>query len=322
MIHFARKLSASTHRADFDAAKLASLLPHPPRQLTWLDGGYSTINARVITHDGIHAVLRWRSRESADTLTRELAIAQAASSLVSTFSILEHRAHWALVSWLEGSRVDTLLEDDTLSAQWPHITHACGMSAARLHQRRFHCSGFLSASLDVEERLGESGTGLKTSMLAWLEDEALMHRLTSSHRQQLLELLTCSPDWWRQLDEDGARLVHSDFNTKNILAHFAPQDASWHINLLDWEYAFAGSRFIDLGNFLRFEEERPGAAHAFVQGYEQIAGPLPSNWRTLAYLCDLCSMLSMLIRPDLGARTCDTVLDVTSHIIDVLDSGR
>ena len=55
------------------------------------------------------------------------------------------------------------------------------------------------------------------------------------------------------LDEQIA-LVHSDYNTKNLLAA-RDERGEWHITVLDWEFAFAGSPMMDLGNFLRFEHE-------------------------------------------------------------------
>jgi aminoglycoside phosphotransferase (APT) family kinase protein len=49
---------------------------------------------------------------------------------------------------------------------------------------------------------------------------------------------------------DRSCLVHSDFNGKNLLVD--PVSGAMTA-VLDWEYAYAGSPYADLGNLLRFE---------------------------------------------------------------------
>ncbi|TDO61066.1 aminoglycoside phosphotransferase (APT) family kinase protein [Kribbella sp. VKM Ac-2571] len=62
-------------------------------------------------------------------------------------------------------------------------------------------------------------------------------------------------------------LVHSDFNPKNLLVD--PETARI-TGLIDWEFAHAGSPYADLGNLLRFSEDRvlAGAVLDALRGME------------------------------------------------------
>lgn len=49
-----------------------------------------------------------------------------------------------------------------------------------------------------------------------------------------------------------ASMAHGDFNSPNILV--AQRDGTWRVAaILDWEFAFLGHTFYDIGNFLRYE---------------------------------------------------------------------
>jgi aminoglycoside phosphotransferase (APT) family kinase protein len=67
------------------------------------------------------------------------------------------------------------------------------------------------------------------------------------------------------------------------------------VGILDWEFAVAGSPLVDIGNFLRFEDELPsGFREAFIQGYLSDSHELPSDWREVAKLLDLAAMVIFL----------------------------
>jgi aminoglycoside phosphotransferase (APT) family kinase protein len=93
------------------------------------------------------------------------------------------------------------------------------------------------------------------------------------------------------------RLVHSDYNGKNLLA--VARDGLWTVSaVLDWEFAFSGSPLADIGNMLRFDEEQPdGFAAGFIAGYEEAAGPLPPGWREISEALDLYALADFLTRP-------------------------
>jgi len=108
---------------------------------------------------------------------------------------------------------------------------------------------------------------------------------------------------------DTTSLIHCDYNAKNILV-----ENDRVAGVLDWEFAESGSGLVDVGNFLRFEDELPADfVHGFVEGYSS-ARALPTSFRKIAHLLDLASMCSFLTseseRPN-TFRTARTVIDRT-----------
>ena len=95
----------------------------------------------------------------------------------------------------------------------------------------------------------------------------------------------------------GGRLVHADYNPKNLLA--TRRGGRWSVTaVLDWEFAFSGSPLADIGNMLR---RRPGAvaglAAGFVAGYREAGGELPDGWRETSEALDLYALADFLTRP-------------------------
>src|ERR1700757_287297 len=78
---------------------------------------------------------------------------------------------------------------------------------------------------------------------------------------------------WRFLN--STRLIHCDYNLKNILIRQI--GSVWKVaGVLDWEFAIAGSPLVDIGNFLRFEDELPpGFSGSFIKGYLSSSTGLP-----------------------------------------------
>jgi len=107
---------------------------------------------------------------------------------------------------------------------------------------------------------------------------------------------------------DGdSRLVHSDYNPKNLLvarhggvSHGARgAGGGWSVTaVLDWEFAFSGSPLHDVGNMLRFTSEIPPAfAAAFTGGFGAAGGRLPADWREISRALDLYALAELLTRP-------------------------
>jgi aminoglycoside phosphotransferase (APT) family kinase protein len=95
----------------------------------------------------------------------------------------------------------------------------------------------------------------------------------------------------------GRRLVHCDYNPKNLLA--VRQDGRRTVTaVLDWEFAFSGSPLTDIGNMLR---PRPaaqaGLAAGFIAGYREAGGRLPADWREISEALDLYALADFLTRP-------------------------
>jgi aminoglycoside phosphotransferase (APT) family kinase protein len=93
---------------------------------------------------------------------------------------------------------------------------------------------------------------------------------------------------------DRSCLVHSDFNGKNLLVD--PVSGAMTA-VLDWEYAYAGSPYADLGNLLRFERGTAWEAQVldcFASRAPAVAAdPLP-----LAHASDLWALIDLAGRAE------------------------
>ncbi|MFF0296802.1 phosphotransferase family protein [Kitasatospora sp. NPDC004614] len=94
------------------------------------------------------------------------------------------------------------------------------------------------------------------------------------------------------------RLVHNDFNPKNMLVG-AGRDGRWEVAaVLDWELAFSGPPLTDVGNMLRFEDDYPpDYSRAFLDGYRDGGGLLPDGWRRTGEALDLFALADILTDP-------------------------
>jgi fructokinase len=98
---------------------------------------------------------------------------------------------------------------------------------------------------------------------------------------------------------DDTRLVHGDFNKRNLLVRCTA--GRWSVAVvLDWEFAVSGSPLADIGNFLRYERtSSPLLEPHFSAGYLYGGGSLPDNWRHLARLLDLAAVCESLTHDQL-----------------------
>ncbi|PYZ98972.1 hypothetical protein CR205_10505 [Alteribacter lacisalsi] len=115
-------------------------------------------------------------------------------------------------------------------------------------------------------------------------------------------------------DTSGTGLVHGDFNGLNILMEGTEVSA-----VLDWEFAMAGSIYIDLGNLIRYDTYPDFVRFeaGVLAGLKQEGIELPEEWRKLARLADLVSLCSMLDHDEVGPiRNADLTRLITQTVND------
>ena len=103
-------------------------------------------------------------------------------------------------------------------------------------------------------------------------------------------------------------LTHSDFKASNI--HWAMTGMPL---VLDWESAWAGSRYIDIGQLLRWHPPER-FVRDFAAAYVDGGGILVDDWRRFAETVDLGSLIGLYRNPE--ARTTD---DVVRRIVETID---
>jgi aminoglycoside phosphotransferase (APT) family kinase protein len=115
-------------------------------------------------------------------------------------------------------------------------------------------------------------------------------RLSPAERRAWVELCTAEAPLLRAVDR-VARLVHGDFNPKNLLV--ARTVDGWTVAaVLDWEFSFSGCPFADAANMLRFAADYPAA---FVAGFR--AGYGNDGWEETGRAIDLFALSDLATRP-------------------------
>jgi aminoglycoside phosphotransferase (APT) family kinase protein len=202
---------------------------------------------------------------------------------------------YALLEWVDGMRLE--LAAPTLeAAQLAVLGRAVGASLAGIHAVTFPLTGFFDADLRVAQPISVGRDGLVGYLHQCLVEGRGGARLGAALTQALLAHTATAGvllDTW-----DGPPcLVHGDFGGSNLLVRSGP--AGWQVAaVLDWEFAFSGSPFFDLGNLLRPPlGDRPGFAEAVHAGYMAAGGRLPAAWRPMSRLADLLAWADFLNRP-------------------------
>ena len=118
--------------------------------------------------------------------------------------------------------------------------------------------------------------------------------------------------------EDESVLCHGDLGYSNILIY---KD---RVYLIDFEFAYAGSKYHDIGHFFRRKSDEIQAHidqhvySAFTDGYNSVAQiPLPDDWLILARLCDIPPMLCLLNRDEVPS---EWVSDIEHDILSVIST--
>lgn len=208
---------------------------------------------------------------------------------------------YAFMDWIEGERLETVLEEKLETSALQQMMHEVGGALARIHTLRFDAAGFLDSDLKVVTPISVGSAGLLDYLGTQLGAASRgRERLGASLADRVLDFAAREGgllDTWRE----APSLTHGDFGGSNILMRLG--DQGWSVaGIVDWEFAFSGSPFFDLGNLLRPPlGARSDAAEAVEAGYKGAGGDLPAEWRHMAQLVELISWAEFLSRPNLGS---------------------
>jgi aminoglycoside phosphotransferase (APT) family kinase protein len=180
------------------------------------------------------------------------------------------------------------------------LGRAAGAALAAVGTVGFAAPGFFAGPGLVPEPDPEELPGGLTEFtgrcLAAVRPGLAGHALSAAEQDGLRELARRSEPLLSAV-AGASRLVHSDYNPKNLLV--ARAAGGWTVTaVLDWEFAFSGSPLTDVGNMLRFGGELPdGFAAGFTGGYLAAGGELPDGWREISQALDLYALADFLTRP-------------------------
>jgi Ser/Thr protein kinase RdoA (MazF antagonist) len=247
----------------------------------WVRGHTGSYVLRLYTRDA-RAVLR----ESA--LMRVLPRGVPVPELVHAAVSPTPHSIWR---WVEGDLLQQLFATAS-GEELRQIAQLCGQTLAALAPIRFDRCGELDENLNVAHEYGAPShfvPAVITSGLAGLPGQRLGPKLSS----ELFTVVARVAPLLREVDGDYS-LVHADFKRSNLLIARAP--GGFRIAaVLDWEFACAGPPLLDVGLFLRAGRALPDRFRdAFVHGYRNAGGKVPSAWLPLSRLVDLVSQIQFL----------------------------
>ncbi|MGK5685175.1 phosphotransferase family protein [Actinoplanes sp. URMC 104] len=285
----------SAIKAWVEGVALAGLRVVETRTLT---GGYSNDNTALTMDDGGRYVLR-RYR-GANRCRLETAIARRLAGVVPVAEVVaadpggEVAGEPVLLSrFVEGEPVGELLEkldEDALA----ELGHDVGVTLARIGSVEFARPGFFTAGQGLEPDGVEPTEGLDLFVERCLREGNAGGHLGEQEQSALREWAARAARELAVL-KGSRRLVHSDYNPKNLLA--VAEGGRWRVAaVLDWEFAFSSSPLVDVGNMLRFPTPH-AYADGFVAGFRDGGGALPEGWRRLSRALDLFALADFLTRP-------------------------
>jgi aminoglycoside phosphotransferase (APT) family kinase protein len=276
---------------------------HIVEEAQLLKGGYSNANFLLTTETHPKYPSETMVRVNSfgpETARREISILEIARKagvkVPQVYSFIEDAGGRAAIhmEFVKGTLLsDLLLSADKNSDLIDAALKSAGEQLAKIHGISFDEAGLFSESGLIEHVFtdfpGESKSFIVNPLLAKAGERM------GSHAQEVLSLID---EHWKEVhdsyqlytDLSGPRLIHCDFNPKNIIV-----SDDGKVTILDWEYSMSGHPLVDFGNFFRFIEDYPeGANKIFVDAYRAAGGLLPNDWERSARLSDLVSMCSFL----------------------------
>lgn len=216
---------------------------------------------------------------------------------------------FAILEYTEGILFSSALESADEHSNCK-MSFSIGHILSVIHSFDMGGSGFFNDKFEFTERFNNFGKAYFDYMIKCLELKHVTERMGSELHKKINDLIEHNMDMLTSLS-GAERLIHCDFNGKNIVMSNNKVRA-----VLDWEFASAGHPLVDIGNFLRFEEDyTESIINSFVEGYKSELGELPQGWREIAKLLDLAAMFTFIsLQPErpIVSKTALTVFEKTA----------
>ncbi|TNJ39144.1 phosphotransferase family protein [Phaeobacter sp. B1627] len=254
-----------------------------------LKGGFSHEAWLVRCSDERGVVVRFGDASSAI----EAAVLSLAKTVVPVPNVLSFGDDFTVLSFVEGQTLEEVLVTHGPREDFKKLATQLGQMVAAIGSIQFERPGFF-----------ESDTLIPSSEDPWSQQLVTFcaDQLASSDRFSSSE----SSAWMRLCEQNAealeavdlvSRFVHSDMNPKNIIVDRINNE--WQIAaLIDWEFAYSGCPFADVGNFFRFPSDYPaGFLAAFINGFELASPQLTDQWKRQARILDMFSLSALAAKP-------------------------
>jgi aminoglycoside phosphotransferase (APT) family kinase protein len=292
------------------------------QSISLLAGGFINSNYRLVLRDNTSLVLRIAARGG--DLRKELRILKHVYHTVPVPAVVAEDFSgphpFALIEFIEG----TLLSGSLGSLETADLTYIAAEAGATLqaiHSFDLGKAGFFDENFVFNPVFENFGAGLSAYICSNLNAGRVRERLGETLAERALELVHAKRDVYWSIP-NSTRLIHCDYNLKNILIRQV--GSVWKVaGVLDWEFAMAGSPLVDIGNILRFEAELPpGFGESFIRGYLSSSIGLPANWREVARFLDLAAMINFLEGEREAPKTFRTAISVITKTVEARQGSR
>ena len=171
----------------------------------------------------------------------------------------------------------------------PEMACEIGRMCAAIHKRKYAHDALLDDKLNITKELPHT----REKILHLLNGKPAEY-LKPETIEKLRGFIKENPELFDRIEAESV-LCHGDFGYGNIMI------SGGKAYFIDFEFAYSGSIYNDIGHFFRKKDGDVQALidrhiyDAFAQGYNSVSPyPLPSDWLTLAHLCDINAMLCLL----------------------------
>lgn len=205
---------------------------------------------------------------------------------------------YVVEGWVAGTRLDeTLAASELTDAE--ALGKAVGATLAAIHAHPFPRAGFLGPGLTLIEPMSGAGMVYAGHIGELLAQPGTRAALGADLAARLNAALLALATQLAVLDAGPVSLVHGDYKGSNILVQPSQERdrPAWRVAaVLDWEFVHAGAGLLDfsilLRNMVLLPAERAAAFERGVErGYRDRGGWLPPDWRWLAEVFDLISLI-------------------------------
>src|SRR5699024_3894093 len=186
---------------------------------------------------------------------------------------------------------------------------------SEMRKIKFKESGFFNEDVEVSDPLKITPDTYLSLMKEFLIDGHVSRWLGKETTNELWDLTRRNNYFLKDIDEVPA-LVHSDYNGLNILVSEYKRNSKV-TGIIDWEFAFSGPVYFDIGNMLRYENIPYFSEfeNAFIEGLKSGGIILHHDWKKISKLVDLIALGSLLNHSYVGENRVKDIKQLVTQTI-------
>jgi aminoglycoside phosphotransferase (APT) family kinase protein len=258
-----------------------------------VSGGLANSNVRI----GDDAILRIYRRDPT-ALSKELTLLRRPWSTFRVPAVLATGDDFLLLEYVPHHRLQSTSKHGA----------AAGRALAEIHSTTLPRAGLLGPTLEVVDPFPDFITSLRDHTADQITAAGAL--LPADLGSRILSALDAHASTLRERAGPPV-LLHGDYKPSNL--HWTDRD---ELLVLDWEFAYAGSASMDIGQLFRWAAP-PDFTVAFSSAYTTGGGTLLPDWQHTLPILGLVNLTGLLRRATPGSRR---ARDCIGHIEQTLQA--